>query len=135
MGYFRNQVGRPVVETKNSPPPQQPTPAKSGQQAHFAPQVGKPSASQSATAVDRGPRCNGELAEDDGYARGGGRCGGRWVAGGPGRWLDPAALPFGACSCCRPRLALVAADVGAICPASRTEYLILPEGVTERATA
>ena len=75
------------------------------------------------------------MAEEDGFARCGGRCGRRWVAGGSGRWLDPATLPFGVCACCRPRLALVAAEVGAICPGSHAEYLILPEGVTARAEA
>lgn len=137
MGYFRNQVGRPVVDTKGATPSEQTAPAKSGSQAHFAAQVGKPLARQSAgaKAVDRCPRCHGVLAEDDGYWRCGGRCGGRWVMGGPGRWLDPATLPFGACSCCCPRLALVAADVGAICPESRKEYLILPEGVLMRELA
>ena len=133
MGYFGKQVGRPV-STPKSPLPAQPSLAQNGGTAHFAAQVGKSMvAKPSAAALDRCPRCNGTLAEDDGYMRCSGRCGRRWIGGGPGRWLDPAALPFGACACCRPRVALVAAEVGAICPGSHAEYLILPEGVKLRA--
>jgi hypothetical protein len=73
--------------------------------------------------------------EDDGLMRCGGRCGRHWVGSGVGRWLDPATLPLGICNCCRPRLPLVAAEVGAICPGSHAEYLILPEGVTLRSEA
>src|SRR5690606_8095925 len=56
-------------------------------------------------------------------------------SGGVGRWLDPATLPFGVCGCCRPRLPLVAADAGAICPNSHAEYLVLPAGVILRTEA
>ena len=137
MGYFGKQVGRPVGTMKNSTPPVLPTPERKEAAPHFAAQVGKQAVSQPITgqgvaAIDHCPRCNGVLAEDDGFVRCGGRCGRRWVVGGAGRWLDPATLPFGACSCCRPRLALVAAEVGAICPGSHAEYLILPEGVKPR---
>jgi hypothetical protein len=139
MGYFSKQVGRPVVTTKDStlpaPPSPQKNPEKNSAKAHFAAQVGKPCAATSVAATDRCPRCKGMLAEEDGFMRCNGRCGRRWIAGGKGRWLDPAALPFGVCSCCRPRLALVGAEVGAICPGSRAEYLILPEGIVLRAKA
>lgn len=137
MGYFGKQVGRPVGTTKHVTPPVPPTPEKQQAQPHFAAQVGKQSTAQKTgaqgvAALDHCPRCNGVLAEDDGFVRCGGRCQRRWVVGGAGRWLDPATLPFGACSCCRPRVALVAAEVGAICPRSHAEYLILPEGVQRR---
>lgn len=135
MGYFGKQVGRPVTASKEATAPAQPPPEQSAVKPHFVAQVGKALAVASVKMVDHCPRCNGELAADDGYMRCGGRCGRRWVAGGPGRWLDPATLPFGVCSCCRPRIALAAADVGAICPGSHTEYLILPEGVRPRAEA
>ena len=134
MGYFGKQVGRPVTAAK--PTPTVPSSAENGAgKAHFAAQVGKAMAHVSVAAVDRCPRCNGTLAEDDGMMCCRGRCGRRWIAGGVGRWLDPATLPFGACSCCRHRVALVEAEVGAICPASHAEYLVLPEGVKLRAEA
>lgn len=139
MGYFGKQVGRPVASAKASAPTDpvfaQDSPAGGMASPHFAAQVGKAQPAQSPAMVDRCPRCRGMLAEEDGFWRCGGRCGRRWVAGGPGRWLDPATLPFGACACCTPRVALVAAEVGAICPGSRTEYLLLPEGVRPRAVA
>jgi hypothetical protein len=141
MGYFGKQVGKAVV-TKDSPLPDLPSLASYGTKSHFATEVGKPLSVQrlsvqklsvqSVAAVDRCPRCNGVLGEDDGFARCDGRCGRRWVVSGPGRWLDPAALPFGVCDCCRPRLPLVAAEVGAICPGSHVEYLIVPEGIRRR---
>ena len=133
MGYFGKQVGRPVGVRKE--PPATPLSTSAGAKTHFAAQVGKPLALQSVAAVDRCPRCNGTLAEDDGLMRCDGRCGRRWVAGGAGRWLDPATLPFGVCGCCRPRVALVSAEVGAICPGSHVEYLIVPEGIVPRAEA
>lgn len=138
MGYFSKQVGRPVItqakaagEGSSLSVPRQPTAAK----AHFAAQVGRSPNAVSMMVVNRCPRCNGTLAEDDGFMRCGGRCGRQWVVGGAGRWLDPATLPFGVCGCCRPRLPLVAAEAGAICPGSRAEYLLLPEGVKPRAEA
>lgn len=130
MGYFGKQVGRPVAPKKEEAPPVLPTGQEN--QSHFGAKVGKSVALQGVATVDRCPRCNGTLAEEDGLARCGGRCGKRWVIAGSGRWLDPATLPFGVCECCCPRVPLVAADVGAICPGSRTEYLILPEGVKPR---
>lgn len=135
MGYFGKQVGRPVGASKNSVSSEPVSSEQNAANTHFAAQVGKPLAKQKAAALDRCPRCNGTLAEDDGFMCCGGRCGRRWVAGGIGRWLDPATLPFGVCNCCRPRLALVAAEVGATCPGSHAEYLILAEGVKARAGA
>lgn len=140
MGYFSKQVGRSVVATKSSRLPAQPSAdllssAFNSARPRLAAQVGKLLPEQNSVSCDYCPRCNGVLAEDDGFARCGGRCQRRWVVGGPGRWLDPATLPLGVCSCCRPRQALVAAAVGAICPGSHTEYVILPEGVIQRAAA
>ncbi len=140
MGYFGKQVGRPVEATKHSNLPVQSsvdvqTSALNAARPHLAAQVGKQLLAQNAGSFDLCPLCNGVLAEDDGFARCGGRCQRRWVVGGPGRWLDPATLPLGVCSCCRPRLALATAEVGAICPGSHMEYLILPEGVMQRAEA
>jgi hypothetical protein len=134
MGYFGKQVGRPLGAAKGTPHSQPTVPAGKSAQPAFAAHVGKALAQQSVqvAVVDHCPRCNGVLAEADGFGHCQGRCGKRWVTGGPGRWLDPATLPFGACGCCRPRLALVAAEVGAICPGSHAEYLILPEGVKRR---
>jgi hypothetical protein len=134
MGYFGKQVG-PAVGPSKSVSPSDGAPAPHASAPHFTAQVGMAVAKQNPAAEDRCPRCNGALADDDGYARCTGRCGRRWVAGGKGRWLDPAALPFGVCNCCRPRLPLVAADVGAICPESHVEYLALPEGVMPRKEA
>ena len=133
MGYFGKQVGRPVVVCQESPAA--PLSTSAGAKTHFAAQVGKPLAIQNVAAVDRCPRCQGTLTEDDGLMRCDGRCERHWVAGGAGRWLDPATLPFGVCGCCRPRVALVSADVGAICPGSHVEYLIVPEGIVPRAEA
>lgn len=140
MGYFGKQVGRPMTARKNAPAPAVST--SDVVQTHFAAQVGKPLTIQDGSghnltgsrvaAVDRCPRCQGMLTEDDGLMRCSGRCGGRWVAGGVGRWLDPATLPFGVCSCCRPRVALVSAEMGAICPSRHVEYLIVPEGIVPR---
>jgi hypothetical protein len=132
MGYFSIKVGRAVVSTSAT---KTPASVSSPTGPLFAAQVGKPLPGESPAAADCCPRCTGVLAEQDGFFCCGGRCGRRWVSGGSGRWLDPAALPFGACSCCQPRLALVAAEVGVICPGSRTEYLVLPEGVMARAVA
>lgn len=137
MGYFGKQVGRPVVVRKDSSTSSS-SAASEVAKRHFAAQVGKslsakPEAGQSVAAVDRCPRCNGMLAEDDGLMRCAGRCGRPWVMGEGGRWLDPATLPFGVCSCCRPRVALVSAEVGAICPNRHVEYLIVPEGIVPRA--
>lgn len=135
MGYFGKQVGRPVGINKNPAPPGTLTPENHAAKAYFAAQTGKPLAAQSEVTLDRCPHCHGVLVEDDGLMRCGGRCGRRWVGSGVGRRLDPAALPFGVCSCCRPRLPLVAAEVGATCPGSQAEYLILPEGVMLRSEA
>jgi hypothetical protein len=133
MGYFGKQVGRPVGAGKPEGAKDSLATEKLETKAHFGAQVGKLPAKVVAATVARCPRCNGELVEDDGLMRCGGRCGRQWVAGGVGRWLDPATLPFGVCACCRPRVALVAAEVGAICPESHAEYLVLPEGVKARA--
>jgi hypothetical protein len=130
MGYFGNQVGRAVVAAATPPTPS--VPAKAATEPHFAAQVGKLLTGDIPVAADRCPRCAGVLAEQDGFMLCGGRCEKRWVMGGAGRWLDPAVLPFGACNCCQPRVALVAAEAGAICPASHMEYLILPEGMMAR---
>ena len=135
MGYFGKQVGRPVAMGKNSTAPSVST--QGAAKTHFAAQVGKPlmaqnASGQSVAVAERCPRCKGTLVEDDGVMRCSGRCGGRWVAGGVGRWLDPATLPFGVCGCCRPRVALVSAEVGAICPSSHVEYLLVPEGIVPR---
>lgn len=133
MGYFSKQVGRAVVASKAPILHGKPLSGRDVVKPHFAAQVGKAPVMESVTVIGRCPRCHGKLAVDNGFMRCSGRCGRRWVAGGRGRWLDPAILPFGACSCCCSRVALVAADVGAICPSSHTEYLILPEGVRPRA--
>jgi hypothetical protein len=130
MGYFGKQVGRPVSQTEKGAASELSVTTNQAAQPHFAAQVGKQNALARPLQVDRCPRCQGLLAEANGFFVCGGRCGRRWVAGGSGRWLDPATLPFGACECCRPRVPLVAAEVGAICPQSQAEYLILPEGVT-----
>jgi hypothetical protein len=139
MGYFGKRVGRPVGAAKVSASSTSvfdpDSPAGGVASPHFAAQVGKPLPGKSPTAADSCPRCGGVLAEEDGFLRCQGRCERRWMAGGSGRWWDPAMLPFGACGCCKPRLPLVAAEVGAICPGSRTEYLILPEGVRARTVA
>lgn len=135
MGYFGKQVGRPVSQAKTGAVSELHATPKEAAQPHFAAQVGKQNESARPLPVDRCPRCQGLLSEEDGFFLCGGRCGRRWVAGGTGRWLDPATLPLGVCECCRPRLPLVAAEVGAICPACHAEYLVLPEGVTLRSRA
>jgi hypothetical protein len=135
MGYFSKQVGQSVGTNNTLPQPELSLPEKQGVTSHFGARVGKLQVMHNPPTVHRCPRCNGTLAEDDGFARCEGRCGRRWVAGGAGRWLDPATLVFGVCNCCRPRVPLVAAEVGAICPSSHVEYLVLPEGVVLRGEA
>ena len=135
MGYFGKQVGRPVETSKGKTALDGKPAIPDDAQPHFAAAVGKSLALPSAVTVARCPRCQAALVEDDGYMRCEGRCGRRWAVGGPNRWLDPATLPFGVCSCCRPRCVLVAAEVGAICPVRHTEYLLLPEGVKLRTEA
>lgn len=143
MGYFGKQVGQPVVVQEGAQEKAKEmsqSPAKGGNMPLFAGHVGKAVAKEMASAgVDRCPLCQATLHNEDGFARCGGRhdggCGRRWVCGGAGRWLDPATLPFGVCDCCSPRVPLVSAEVGAICPNSRVEYLILPEGILPKTTA
>lgn len=139
MGYFGKQVGRPVVQAKEVETPRTLATSK----PHFAAQVGKqvvmasslpPTEQGKIAAAQRCPRCMGMLAEGDGLLHCGGRCGGRWVMAGGARLLDPATLPLGVCGCCLPRVPLVRAEVGAVCPQSHGEYLVLPEGVMARAT-
>ena len=134
MGYFKASVGRPPgTRPETKPAPAAAHPPATG--AFFGAGLGRPVAvvGAAATGADcRCPRCRGELIPDAGLFRCTGRCGRRWLAAGAGRWLDPAALPLGACSCCDPRVPLVAAECGAICPQSHTEYLVLPEGIRPR---
>lgn len=147
MSYFGKQVGRAILANNVTPSATSSSPQlvpSSARKPVGSAQVGKPlsvSISVPPERVDeRCPRCNGSLIEEDGFMRCSGHkgehfCGRRWIRGGPRRWLDPGTLPFGVCNCCRPRLALVAAEVGAICPGSHVEYLILPEGVMPRSEA
>ena len=135
MGYFGNQVGRAVVQKPDASTPRSAPPVPGAAQFPFAAQVGKGMSVPQPVQVNRCPRCQGTLVEEDGWMRCTGRCARRWVSGGSNRWLDPATLPFGVCGCCRPRLPLVVAEVGAICPHSHAEYLVLPEGVRLRSEA
>lgn len=81
------------------------------------------------------PLCRGELVERGGLYHCEGRCKGRWVEDSPGYLLDVAALPFGVCGCCESPRPLVRGAVGAVCPASGMEYLLLPEGPVPREVA
>ena len=81
------------------------------------------------------PLCRGTLEGDHGVYRCTGRCGARWLEESPGWLIDLAALPLGICACCRPPRALVRGERGAVCPASRDEYLLLPTGPLPLAVA
>lgn len=148
MSYFKAAVGK-LIQPELGQSPEQgkkkdaPTPALATARSLFAAQVGgslppaasAPSQPARVPSVAICPRCRSPLVDVDGFYLCQGRCGRRWLVATGGHWLDPAALPLGACGCCRPRQALVAAECGAICPATQVEYLLLPEGIVQRTQA
>src|SRR5436853_3247811 len=76
------------------------------------------------------PLCRAALLAEGGLYRCAGRCGAAWLEESPGRLVDLAALPFGVCRCCRAPRALVRGERGAVCPASGSAHLLLPDGTT-----
>jgi hypothetical protein len=74
------------------------------------------------------PLCQGPLTVEAGLYRCQGRCKARWIEREAGQLIDLAALPYGICGCCAKPQVLVRGEVGAVCPLSRNEYLLLPDG-------
>ena len=142
MGYFGARVGqapgghtpKPAGDDSPMPTPRSLFAAKLGQ-APAVVSVSPVAGPVTAQDAPRCPRCGGALEDTEGVSVCQGRCGRCWLEVKAGRWLDLATLPYGACRCCEPRQALVAAECGAICPISHTEYLVLPEGIVLRSEA
>jgi hypothetical protein len=156
MSFFAAQVGkRPVEQTaaKESPAVDQ-----EEEMQYFAAHLGPcPRSPDSRERHDRGlgapdaladrfislpllplthcPLCRGVLEAKGGLYHCAGRCGARWLEEPAGRLVDIAALPFGICGCCQPPQALVRGDGGAICPASGSAHLLLPDGTNVLAAA
>ena len=151
MSYFRTNLGkRPVEqpeptaqtrpdELKQKEPPSftkrlGPCPAQPGDHAPKGQDQSAQQAPDQPVTLSPGhpvrvcPLCRSTLLAEGSLYRCTGRCGARWLEEAPGHLIDIAGLPFGICTCCGQPQALVRGEPGAICPATGSAYLLLPEG-------
>lgn len=141
MSYFDIQLGaRPGSPDGKEELPPPISPALFGATAgarpdHHAGDITPSAASPASAAADGAaptalacPLCGGAMRAEHGVLICTGRCAARWIEDLPGRLVDIAALPYGICVCCpRPR-PLVRGARGAVCPESKSEYVLLPDG-------
>lgn len=132
MGYFDTKLGgRPQEPTQaESPKPQQPA----EQQGLFANSLGaQPSMDRRPHGQEERqsqlcPLCRSELIIERGRMHCSG-CMADWWRNAQGELQDVASLPYGLCSCCEEAQPLQRHVNGAICPASATVFVLLPEGI------
>jgi hypothetical protein len=143
MGYFGASVGEPISEKATvAEAAAAPAPTEVQKQGFFAVQVGPKACSAAGTlpagnkpSSPRCPLCQEQLEQAEGLYQCAGRCKRRWWMDGLGKLVDAAALPYGICNCCQSPQALAPIGVGAICPRSGCEYLLLAQGPVAKTIA
>lgn len=138
MGYFDIKPGGRPQEPSQAESSKPQLPAE--QQGLFANSLGvQPGRSRSLYGQEEKhvqccPLCQLELRMERGRMHCSG-CMADWWRNAQGELQDVASLPYGLCSCCEEAQPLQRHTSGAICPASATVFVLLPEGILPLAQA